>query len=118
MNMLFQEIARTNAAYCASLGLPSDVYTRPLADAEINGTPLSADEQLVAEEIGHLVDRGMPLAKARRWAPVNVRQGVSNRPHGVIEYAVKNDRNELFALALGKYYADMRARGGAVFVGD
>jgi hypothetical protein len=115
---LFHEIARTNATYCESLGLPSDTYTRPLADAEINGTPLSADEQIVAEEIGHLVDRGMPLAKARRWAPVNVRQGVSNKPHGVIEYAVKNDRNELFALALGKYYSECRARGPVCFVGD
>lgn len=81
-------------------------------------TPLSPDELLIAEEIGYLVNNGMRLEQARRWAPVNVMQGVSNRPHAVIEYAHKSDRNELFAVALGKYYAECRARGGLVFVGD
>ena len=40
----FEEIAITNRAYCDSLGLPSDVYQRPLSSLEANGTPLSLTE--------------------------------------------------------------------------
>lgn len=119
MNGFFQEIARTNKAFCESLGLDGDVYDRPLSDAEANGTPLSADEVLIANERRWLVDRGMTEAKAAVWTPINVRQGISNEPHAVIEYAVKTDRNELFAVALGQFYAECRRRTIApVFCGD
>lgn len=46
---IFDTIRTTNAAYLDSLGLPSDVYTRPLAVAEVYGTELSEDEMKVAQ---------------------------------------------------------------------
>lgn len=94
-------------------------------------TPLSPDEMLIAqemrdqqiaEEIGYLVGRGMPLEKARRWAPVNVLHGISNKPHALVEYAFpphkKDEVMERFAEAIGKYYAECRQRGAPVWVGD
>lgn len=48
---LFQEISRTNRAYCASLGLDCDAYDRQLSDAELNGTPLSFEERMRAEQL-------------------------------------------------------------------
>lgn len=50
---LFREIS-TNKACCAILGLPSDAYDRPLADAEVNGSPLSTPE---ADRMGELARR-------------------------------------------------------------
>ena len=47
----FEDIAITNRAYCDSLGLPSDTYTRPLSDAEDNGTPLSFEEAMRANKL-------------------------------------------------------------------
>lgn len=38
-------------AHLESLGLPSDVYQRPLAEAEINGTPLSFEERMLAHKL-------------------------------------------------------------------
>lgn len=106
---LFNEINRTTAAYCRALGLDATPYE----------TPLSPDEVLIANERRWLVERGMTPAKADVWAPINVRQGVSNEPHAVIEYAVKTDRNELFAVALGKFYDECRRRTIApIFTGD
>lgn len=97
-------------------------------------TPLSPDElliaqeirdQKIAEEIGYLVQRGMPLEKARRWAAVNVFQGISNKPHAIVQYAMpehkKAEAMALFAESLGKYYADCASRYGqlgGVWVGD
>ena len=47
----FAEIDRVNLGYCESLGLPSDTYTRPLSDAEANGTPLSFEETMRANKL-------------------------------------------------------------------
>ena len=47
----FAEIDRVNLGYCESLGLPSDTYTRPLSDAEANGTPLSFEEVMRANKL-------------------------------------------------------------------
>jgi hypothetical protein len=107
---LFDEINQTNRAYCKALGLDATPYD----------TPLSPDEVLIANERRWLVDRGMAPAKANVWAPINIRQGVSNEPHAVIEYAVKPDhRNELFEVSLDKFYAECRRRTIApIFTGD
>lgn len=57
---LFAEIERTNLAYCESLGLPSDAYTRPLAVAEVYGTPPNAAEI----ETHNLIEAGVPAEAA------------------------------------------------------
>lgn len=90
---LFQEISRTNKAYCASLGLPSDTYDRPLAEAEVNGTPLSPMEVEIAKfkALG-INDKAagmfaalnlMPAPKPLTWNP---RQRPAPAPHCVVEY--------------------------------
>jgi hypothetical protein len=110
---LFNELNRTTAAYCRALGLDATPYE----------TLLSADEILIANERRWLVDRGMAPAKADVWAPINVRQGVSNEPHAVIEYARTPEKvaesTRLFGESLGQFYAECRRRTIApVFVGD
>lgn len=130
---VFREISRTNAAYCASHGIDAVVYGG-LSSDELNGRALSEPEleralvidldlaRAVAEETRWLMRRGMSVGRAIRWAEVNVRTGVSNRPHAVIEYAMSEGRcaesMALFADALGKYYSACRQRGCATYVGD
>lgn len=89
---LFQEISRTNKAYCASLGLPSDTYDRPLAESEVNGTPLSAEEAEIAKFMANGISREAAAmfaalnkqpAKTLAWNP---RQRPAPAPHCVVEY--------------------------------
>ncbi len=110
---LFDELNRTTAAYCRALGLDASPYE----------TPLSPDEVLIAKERRWLVRRGMTEAKADVWAPINVRQGVSNQPHAVVEYAQSTEQmaesTRLFGESLGQYYAACRRRTIApIFCGD
>lgn len=114
---LFAEISRTNKAYCASLGLPSDTYDRPLSEAEVNGTPLSPTEV----EIAHLMANGMSRAKAEKWAPINLLHGVSAKP--VIKPALPvltpeqlAEREARTGASIQKFYDDCRQRGA--WVGD
>lgn len=93
MNLnLFAEINRTNKAYCASLGLPSDTYDRPLAEAETNGTPLSPGEAEIAKFMATGINREAAAmfaalnkqpAKPLTWNP---RQRPAPAPHCVVEY--------------------------------
>lgn len=130
---LFREIRLTNSAYCAAHGLP-DPYA--LSDEERNGKTLSEPEleralvidlersRAVAEETRWLMARN-PHWSARKvslWAAVNVRDGISNRPRAVVEYAMPqrnvDEAMERFGEALGKFYAECRARPGVTWVGD
>jgi hypothetical protein len=109
----FDELNQVNAAYCRSLGLDATPYE----------TPLSADEVLIAQEHHWLVHRGMSEIKAAVWAPINVRQGVSNAPITIVEYArtaeQKAESMRLFGESLGEYYASCRSRAmRPTFVGD
>lgn len=106
---LFNEIDQTNRAYCKALGLDASPYE----------TPLSPDEVLIANERRWLVDRGMTEPKAAVWAPINVRQGVSNQPHAVIEYARPVSLWD--QKSIQPYYDDARARApqlAGVWTGD
>lgn len=122
---LFQEISRTNAAYCRSLGLPSDTYTRGLSDTEANGTPLSPEELEVAE----LQSMGINIRAAEMFAALNAkpakpltwnpRTADAPAPHAVIEYA--RPRSLWDQKNIQPYYDDCRARSGqraGVWVGD
>jgi hypothetical protein len=109
----FNELNKVNAAYCRSLGLDATPYE----------SPLSAEEVLIAQEHHWLVHRGMSEVKAAVWAPINVRQGVSNAPIAVVEYArtaeQKAESMRLFGVSLGEYYASCRIRTmHPIFVGD
>lgn len=110
---LFDEINRTTAAYCRTLGLDATPYE----------TPLSPDEVLIANERRWLADRGMTEPKAAVWAPINVRQGVSNQPRAVVEYARTPEQiaesNRLAGESMDKFYAECRRRTIApVWTGD
>jgi hypothetical protein len=122
---LFQEISRTNRAYCASLGLDCDAYDRPLADAEANGTPLSAAEIEVADHMRrHGINRRAAEmfvalngpAKPLTWNP---RTADVPAPHAVVEYA--RSRSLWDQKNIQPYYDECRTRSGqraGVWVGD
>lgn len=110
---LFDEITITNRTYCHALGLDATPYEMPL----------SPDEVLIANERRWLVGRGMAESKADVWAPINVRQGVSNEYHAVIEYARSPEKvaesERLAGESMDTFYAECRRRTIApVFVGD
>lgn len=119
---LFQEISRTNRAYCASLGLPSDAYDRPLADAEANGTPLSPEET----EIAVLMAKGINRRGAEMFAALNhmppspvKKLPVLATPHCIVEYATR--RSLWDQKNIQPYYDECRsgsAQRAGVFVGD
>lgn len=96
MNPFFRSIQTTNAAYCASLGLPSDAYGTPLSDAELNGTPLSPMEEEVANKFSAMgindkaasmfaAMNQMPAPKPLTWNPRTMPPAF----HAVIEYAAR-----------------------------
>lgn len=121
---LFNEISRTNRAYCASLGIDSDAYDRPLTEAEANGTPLSAEEAEIAVLMANGINRrGAEMfaalnapAKPLAWNP---RPSGSPEFHAVVEYARPVslwDQTDI-----RPFYDECRAKHGqraAVFVGD
>jgi hypothetical protein len=124
---LFQEISRTNAAYCASLGLDSDVYDRQLSEAEANnGVPLSPEEAEIAVLMAHGINRrGAEMfadlnrlpAKPLAWDP---RQPAAQAFHAVIEYAAPR-RSIWDQKDIRPFYDECRARSGqraGVWVGD
>lgn len=121
---LFAEISRTNAAYCRSLGLPSDTYDRPLADAEVNGVPLSPEEV----EIAQFQAKGINRQAAEMFAALNgpaepltwsPRTAPDPEFHAVVEYAAP--RSLWDQKNIQPYYDECRARSSqraGVFVGD
>ena len=54
-----------------------------------------------------MAKNGWSWDKARRWAIVNVQQGVSNRPHAVIETAHVPDKGEAWK---NLSWSDMKPR--------
>lgn len=108
---LFQEISRTNRAYCASLGLDCDAYDRPLADAEANGTPLSPAEAAIAKLNSMVPLKGMSGYTKPRPAPA---------PHAVVEVAVspakRAEQEARTGASIQSYYDDCRQRDA--WVGD
>lgn len=108
---LFEELNRTTAAYCRSMGLDPTPYESKLSAEEV--------------EIAHLMRNGMSRSKAERWAPVNIFHGVSaGRYKAIVEYAQtpaqRDESIRLFGESLGKYYAECRSRStiSPCFVGD
>jgi hypothetical protein len=118
----FEDIAITNRAYCDSLGLPSDVYQRPLSDLEANGVPLSADEIEIAD---HMTRHGISRKAASMLIAVNNMPSPVAKPRPEFRCIVETVRKQPPVSLWNKqditpYYDDCRSRSafGPAWCGD
>lgn len=120
---LFREIARTNKAYCTSIGIDANVYGE-LSDCELNGTPLSPAEIEVAKFQATGINRNAAEMFAALNGPAKGMSGHTKpRPapafHAVVEYA--SHRSMWEQTDIRPFYDDQRAKftqRAGVWTGD
>lgn len=113
----FEDIAITNRIYCDSLGLPSDVYQRPLSDIEANGVPLSPAEVEIAVFMSAGISRKsaeMFVAVNHMPAPVAVMGPRKPSAQAIIEYARSPEQlaesERLTGASIQAFYDECRSR--------
>ncbi|MFZ2982007.1 MAG: hypothetical protein WA085_13325 [Sphingobium sp.] len=120
----FEDAAIKNRVHCDSLGLPSDVYQRPLSDLESNGVPLSADEIEIAD---YMTRHGLNRQAAESFVDLHKIPGPVAKMgppkmlmhHTIVEYArpvTMWDKQNITP-----FYEDQRAKyqqRAGVWVGD
>lgn len=101
MNNFFNEIDRTNAAYCRAMGLDATPYESKLSPDEVLRAALN----------------NMPPARPMVWNP---KRRPAPAPHCVVEIAFPLSRQieqeALVGASIQRFYEDSRKRG--CFVGD
>ena len=114
---LFDELNRTTAAYCRSLGLDATPYETPLSPAEVEVAEYMQRHGINRKAASMLIACSNMPARTVAMGP--------RKPaaHAVIEYARTPEQlaesTRLFGESLGKFYDDCRRRTIApVFCGD
>lgn len=119
----FNEVARINKSYCASLGLPGDVYDRPLSVEERTGR-LSADELKIAQIMENGTNRRAAemFTALSKMPPAPVRVRPSSIHRCIVEYAKPAQPVSLWDQKdITPYYEECRAKSqhsAGTWVGD